>query len=72
MKVFLREIKSQLFFAGFRQRTFESRFAQEFSGIDRAVQFNRDAELMDMEVVLSFDKRTPEIALPLNALPPKR
>ena len=55
MRVLLRQIDMQLYFAGSNQWTSDARRAIDFGSVAAAMKASREARLNRMEVVLSYN-----------------
>lgn len=66
MKVFLRNSKTSRYYVGNNQWTADSRYARDFEQVEQAIQCHQDAELTDVEVVLSYEDPLCNLVLPLQ------
>ena len=67
MKVLLRDTKSCHYYVGANQWTADSKQARDFEQVEQAIRLNRDEQLRDMEVVLSFDDHLCDLVLPIRS-----
>ena len=66
MRVLLHSTKTKLFFVAIKQWTADPKQARDFDEVHDAIRFNREEQMTDMEVVLSYDDPGSNVVLPLR------
>ena len=66
MRVLLRQTKTKLYYVSLHQWIAEAKGAFDFDDVERAIKLSRDANLTEMEVVLSYDDPSCDLVLPIR------
>jgi hypothetical protein len=67
MRVLLRQIRTKLYYDGSHRWTADAGGAFDFEDVERAITLGRDANLIEVEVVLACEDPMCDLVLPLPA-----